>query len=55
MIANTRFLLAVFVVALCTSPNLSNAAAAPLPKSTEEILKKLKLDASTLANIDKEL
>src|SRR6476660_6451949 len=55
MIANRRFLLAVFVVALCTSPNLSNAAAAPLPKSTEEMLKKLKLDASVLSNIDKEL
>jgi iron(III) transport system substrate-binding protein len=55
MIANTRLLLAVIVAALCTSPSLSNAAAAPLPKSTEEMLKKLKLDASTLANIDKEL
>jgi len=31
------------------------AASAPLPKSTEDILKKLKLERSTLANIDKEL
>ena len=55
MIAKTVLLLAVFVAALCISPNLSNAAAAPLPKSMEEMLKKLKLDAGTLANIDKEL
>ena len=55
MIAKTVLLLAVFVAALCISPNLSNAAAAPLPKSTDEMLKKLKLDSSTLANIDKEL
>ena len=34
------------------SPQLP-AASAPLPKSTEEILKKLKLEPSTLANIDK--
>ena len=55
MIAQTVLLLAVFVAALCISPNLSNGAAAPLPKSMEEMLKKLKLDASALANIDKEL
>ena len=30
-------------------------AAAPLPKATEEMLKKLKLDPSVLANTDKEL
>ena len=55
MIEKTFLLLAVFVAAFCISPNLSNAAAAPLPKSTDEMLKKLKLDPSTLANIDKEL
>src|SRR4030095_8042135 len=55
MIVKTALLLAVFVTTLCISPKLSNGAAAPLPKSTDEILKKLKLDASTLANIDKEL
>ena len=37
------------------SPNPLIAAAAPLPKATEAMLKKLKLDASILANIDKEL
>jgi iron(III) transport system substrate-binding protein len=31
------------------------AFSAPLPKATEEILKKLKLDATILSNIDKEL
>jgi iron(III) transport system substrate-binding protein len=31
------------------------AAAAPLPKSTEEMLKKLKLEPSIMANLDKEL
>jgi iron(III) transport system substrate-binding protein len=33
----------------------SHSAAAPLPKATDEILKKLKLEASILGNIDKEL
>src|SRR4030095_2856527 len=55
MIVQTALLLAVFVTTLCISPKLSNGAAAPLPKSTDEMLKKLKLDAGTLANIDKEL
>ncbi|TAK07711.1 hypothetical protein EPO44_03675, partial [bacterium] len=31
------------------------AFSAPLPKSTQEMLKKLKLDATTLSDIDKEL
>jgi iron(III) transport system substrate-binding protein len=33
----------------------STSFSAPLPKSTEEILKKLKLDAAILSNLDKEL
>ena len=35
--------------------DVSFSASAPLPKSTEEMLKKLKLDPSILANLDKEL
>jgi iron(III) transport system substrate-binding protein len=46
----------IFVLTLFQS-GISVAAtpATPLPKATEEILKKLKLDASILSNIDKEL
>jgi iron(III) transport system substrate-binding protein len=36
-------------------PDVSLSASAPLPKSTEEMLKKLKLEPSILANLDKEL
>jgi len=43
----------VGLLALRASPLA--AASAPLPKSTEDILKKLKLERSTLANLDKEL
>jgi len=35
--------------------NSAMAAAAPLPKATEEMLKKLKLEPSIMANLDKEL
>lgn len=45
----------LFIVVLLMLPTLALSAAAPLPKSTDEMLKKLKLDPSTLANIDKEL
>ena len=48
-----RCLLLFVAIPLCSLATL--AFAAPLPKSTEEMLKKLKLDASVLANIDKEL
>jgi hypothetical protein len=51
------FRLAIFM--LMTAPALfparALAASAPLPKATEELVKKLKLEPSTLANIDKEL
>jgi iron(III) transport system substrate-binding protein len=43
------------VIALQLSFLFTFASAAPLPKSTEEMLKKLKLDASILSGIDKEL
>lgn len=36
-------------------PATSHSASAPLPKSTDEMLKKLKIEATLLANIDKEL
>jgi len=45
----------VLAIALQLSTLFNLALAAPLPKSTEEMLKKLKLDASVLSNIDKEL
>src|SRR5258706_4525301 len=35
--------------------NSAMAAAAPLPKATEEMVKKLKLEPSIMANLDKEL
>jgi iron(III) transport system substrate-binding protein len=44
----------VFGVILAV-PNHARGAAAPLPRSTDDNLKKLKLDPGTLANIDKEL
>jgi iron(III) transport system substrate-binding protein len=46
-----RSLFMAMPLVLLTSISFS----APLPKSTEEILKKLKLDAAILSNIDKEL
>jgi len=51
------FLIAVCVTgtALVFSSARLPAASAPLPKATEEIVKKLKLEPSVLANIDKEL
>jgi len=45
----------LLVIALQLGSLSTFAFAAPLPKSTEEMLKKLKLDASVLSNIDKEL
>jgi iron(III) transport system substrate-binding protein len=45
----------VLAIALQLNSLFTLAFAAPLPKSTEEMLKKLKLDASVLSNIDKEL
>jgi len=51
-----RFLpLLLLVIALQLNSLFTSAFAATLPKSTEEMLKKLKLDASVLSNIDKEL
>jgi len=47
--------LLLLVIALQLGSLSTFAFAAPLPKSTEEMLKKLKLDASVLSNIDKEL
>jgi iron(III) transport system substrate-binding protein len=47
--------LLLLVIALQLNSLFTLAFAAPLPKSTEEMLKKLKLDASVLSNIDKEL
>jgi iron(III) transport system substrate-binding protein len=47
--------LLLLVIALQLGSLFTFAFAAPLPKSTEEMLKKLKLDASVLSNIDKEL
>ena len=47
--------LLLLVIALQLGSLFTLAFAAPLPKSTEEMLKKLKLDASVLSNIDKEL
>ncbi|HTN73549.1 MAG TPA: extracellular solute-binding protein [Methylomirabilota bacterium] len=47
--------LLLLVIALQLNSLLTFAFAAPLPKSTEEMLRKLKLDASILSNIDKEL
>ena len=47
--------LLLLVIALQLDSLFTLAFAAPLPKSTEEMLKKLKLDASVLSNIDKEL
>ena len=51
------FLLAgcVLVASLAFSAIRLPAASAPLPKATEEIVKKLKLEPSVLANIDREL
>lgn len=45
----------VIVASLAFSSIRLPAASAPLPKATEEIVKKLKLEPSVLANIDKEL
>ncbi len=45
----------VTVASLVFSSARLPAASAPLPKATEEIVKKLKLEPSVLANIDKEL
>lgn len=45
--------LGFFLLALLTSPGA--ALASSLPKSTQEMLNKLKLDASILADIDREL
>lgn len=47
--------LLLLIIALQLGSLFTLAFAAPLPKSTEEMLKKLKLDASVLSNIDKEL
>ena len=55
MSAKTVLSLIVWVVALSALADFSFSASAPLPKSTEEMLKKLKVEASSLANIDKEL
>jgi iron(III) transport system substrate-binding protein len=51
----SRFSPLLLVIALQLNSLFTSAFAAPLPKSTEEMLKKLKLDASVLSNIDKEL
>jgi iron(III) transport system substrate-binding protein len=48
-------LVSLLVWHFCGLSDKALAAGAPLPKSTEEMLKKLKLETSTLANIDKEL
>jgi iron(III) transport system substrate-binding protein len=48
-----RLGLVFFLLALLTSPGA--ALASSLPKSTQEMLNKLKLDASILADIDREL
>jgi hypothetical protein len=55
MSAKTVLSLIVWVVALSALADFSFSASAPLPKSTEEMLKKLKLESAILANIDKEL
>ena len=55
MSAKTVLSLIVWVGALSALADFSFSASAPLPKSTEEMLKKLKVEASSLANIDKEL
>ena len=44
-----------FSIALQLSLGPGPASAAPLPKATEEIVRKLKLDPKILANVDKEL
>lgn len=44
----------VIALQLMISVECPGAASAPLPKSTEEMLRKLKLEASILANSDKE-
>src|ERR1700752_4407679 len=51
----SRFSATLLLVILQLIALFTLASAAPLPKSTEEMLKKLKLDASVLSNIDKEL
>jgi hypothetical protein len=55
MSAKTVLSLIVWLVALSALADCSFSASAPLPKSTEEMLKKLKLESAILANIDKEL
>jgi iron(III) transport system substrate-binding protein len=54
MFLTSRLSLTIFAL-MFQVETLFAAAAAPLPKSTDEILKKLKLDASILADIDREL
>jgi iron(III) transport system substrate-binding protein len=55
MIAKTFLSRSVLCIALAILPKVSFSASAPLPKSTEEMIKKLKLESAILANIDKEL
>ena len=55
MIAQAVLSLIVLVAALPILPEISFSAPAPLPKSSEEMLKKLKLESAILTNIDKEL
>ena len=50
---STVLVLLVFLALLLVLPRAGFSA--PLPKATQEMLKKLKLDASILADIDKEL
>src|SRR5262245_5118061 len=49
------FLRLILFILLAIASIVDHGWAASLPKSTEEMLKKLKLDANILSNIDKEL
>ncbi len=50
-----RFLFGTFAVSFLFAPGQSRAASAPLPKSSIEMLKHLKLPTSILSDVDKEL
>src|SRR6266571_1001320 len=55
MIAQAVLSLILWVAALPILPEISFSAPAPLPKSSEKMTKKLKLESAILTNIDKEL
>src|SRR5690349_6313598 len=55
MIQSRIRIAAIALASLLSVPTVSLAASAPLPKATQDDLKKLKLDPSILSDLDKEL